>query len=430
MWSSVMSVGLEYLSALLQCDNEQFYRNLCPKQFLTSQELDIYTYIYDNRVKYELIPTFDDIYARHGLLLPIVNGNSTFYLEKLEERFLQNNLREGYEKVAELLTSGHPKRAFEYLQSRLSKMHVVRNANNIFDMRNVAEVLERTVHEHIANPGGRLHFGWPYLDEQFSNIYSEEVVSIAARSGMGKTFLMLYIAYNTWLKYQQPIVFISLEMSYEKIMQRLASLYLDTDVTMLDRATRDTVHTFVNMFEQLTKLKNYSAPFYLVDNPGSTYLPEVLAYIKQFKAQTCFVDGAYILKIPDFTGNRFDKASLIVQGLKEYAKFFRIPIVATWQLNREAVKIKNPKDVTIANLGLSDDIGNFSALVLAILQENPLEEHTHRDGYIIKGRGGQFGNFKLNYVISKERVNFTQHVETVYTTDADGQMLIDDGLEI
>lgn len=425
-----MSVGLDYLSSLLQCDNENFYRNLCPKQYLTPQELEIYNYIYENRVNYDLIPTFEDVHRNFGLLLPIVNGNPTLHLENLDNRFVQNNLREGYEKVAELLGEGHVKRAFSYLQNRLSRMHIVRNENSIFDFRNSGDILKRTTQENIANVVDRVQFGWPYLDDNFTNIYSEDVISIAARSGMGKTFLMLYIAYNTWIKYQQPVIFITLEMSYRKILQRLASLYINADVSKLDRANEHTLSDLSWMFAEMANLKNYTAPFYIIDGTLSINVSDVLALIKQLKAKICFVDGAYILDVENFTGDGHAKVAVVIKQLKSYARSERIPLVATWQLNREAAKIKNPKDVGLENLGLSDQIGNYSSLVLAILQENPLEEHTHRDVYVLKGREGQYGNFKINYVINDERVNFTQYVEPTYTMAEDGQMLIDETIEI
>ena len=408
-----MSIGLNYLSSLLSCNNEEFYKNLCPKQYLTQQELFVFDYIYENVVKYNSIPTKENIQLEFGIYLPSDTMAPLFYMEKLEERFLQNNIRDTYEKVALYLNKGEPKAAFNYLESIISKMHVVKDTSNIFDFRQSSDILTRTTLDNLNNTHDRIQFGWPYLDDNYSNIYNQQVISVLARTGMGKTFTMLYIAYNTWLKYQQPILFFTMEMSYRKILQRLAGFHLNCDLSRLDRVTQDTIPDVSPLFETMQSLKQYKTPFYIVDAGLSSSLIQVQTLIKQCKARVVFVDGAYLLKTENSNTNRFEKAAQIMEMLKRYSMSNNLPIIASWQFNREAAKKKNAKDVGLEDIGLSDTISHFSSLVLSILQDNELEKFTHRDIYILKGSDGQFGNFKINFRFNENEVNMSEVVDSV-----------------
>jgi len=426
-----MSVGLEYLSCLLQSESTEYYKYLCPKHYLTASENQIYTYIVDSNTKYGITVTLDEIHAQFGILLPVVKQPSlSLYFEKLEERFIQNNLRDIFEKVAESINNGSPKQAFNYIQSQLAKMYVVKSSNTIFDFRDSGKILERETEKIVANVADRICFGWPYLDDNFPNIFTEELVSIVARSGMGKTFLMLYIAYNTWVKYDQPIVFITLEMSYSQILQRLSSIHLGKNIGNLDRVRKETFEDVSWLFAEMGDLKGHSAPFYVIDGEGSTSTSDVISIIKQLKARVCFIDGAYMLDVEGYTSDNYAKIGQVVRALKSYAREQRIPVFASWQLNRKATEVKDIKDIGLEHLGLSDQIGNYSALVLAILQENPLEAHTMRDVSVLKGRYGHYGNFKINYIIRDDKVDFSQHRELMFGMGSNGEMLIDDEIEL
>jgi replicative DNA helicase len=566
-----VSVGLNYLSSLLQCPLSDIYKSLCPKEYLTPQEYEIYTCICTSIAQYGVVPSVESIHQEFGIQLIQVTGTPLLHIEKLETRFLQNGIRDMYERVAQYLKNSESRKAFEYMQSVMSKMFIIQSNTNMVDFRQVSDILLCTVQDNLQNTHDRIHFGWNFLDEHFSNAYNQELISIVGRPGClsgdmqvpfrwnistdgqlytlkqlceiftskmlpidlawqtvsytpltallqwntvknvtysgqrmvfelltitgrrikatsdhkfmthtgyvelqdltssshvlcqcntqtfsgyptvfekvfsiepvgiedtydmecslpysnfvannfivhnsGKSFVSLHIAYNTWLKYQQPVLFVSMEMSYKRILQRLASLHMQIDMSILDKVTSDNFVDVSLLLAKMEPLKTRSAPFYIVDGNLSASLSQIQLLIKQTQARAVFIDGTYILRVDNGPINRYEKTAYIVEMLKQYATRFNVPIITSWQFNREAARKKNQKEVGLEDIGLSDAIGQYSGLVLAILQDSENEEPAYRDLHILKGREGQFGHFKINFKFNSAEVDMS---EVVYSTD-------------
>ena len=97
------------------------------------------------------------------------------------------------------------------------QMVVMRQAVNNFFER--IEYL----HDHRDEPLG-IPTGYPDLDKLTGGMNRGDLIIVAARPGVGKTSLMLNLAYNAAFRHRQRVAIFSLEMGVEQLVQRMMNL--------------------------------------------------------------------------------------------------------------------------------------------------------------------------------------------------------------
>ena len=146
---------------------------------------------------------------------------------------------------------------------------------------------------------------------------------------------------------------------------------------------------------------NYDNPLWVVDGNLTATVEDISALCYQLKPDAVFVDGAYLLKVPGKFG-KYEKIGEIAQGLKSrIAGDHDVPVVASWQFNRESMKIKKGDKVGLEHIAGSDEIGQLSSIVLGLFQEDSAETITRRKIDILKGRSGEIGEIFVKWDFQK-----------------------------
>jgi replicative DNA helicase len=87
----------------------------------------------------------------------------------------------------------------------------------------------------------------------------------------------------------------------------------------------------------------------------------------------------------------------------------KIPVLATYQFNRESAKKKKGEQITQDDVYGSDAIAQLSTIMLGLLENTTIEQEKSRTVMILKGRGGETGAFKVNWDFQK--MNFDEIVK-------------------
>lgn len=217
----------------------------------------------------------------------------------------------------------------------------------------------------------------------------------------GKTWCLLYSALHTWAEQGKSPLFVSMEMNRLAIVERMAALSTSTAIKHIKLGTMDVSKEYKPM---MSKLKSFKAKqdFWVVDGKLSVDVEALVALCHQLKPSVLFVDGAYMLRHPNRRLNRYERAAENAEWLKaSVAEKLGIPVVISYQFNRSAVKkTKNDTGGALDNIGYTDVIGQISSLVLGMMQEEGIETVMEREIDILKGRNGECGKFKINWVFS------------------------------
>lgn len=250
--------------------------------------------------------------------------------------------------------------------------------------------------------------GWRDLDNMTAGLQRSDLIILAARPAMGKTTLVTNLAYNVATVAKQPVLFFSLEMSKEQLVDRMLA-----DASGVDAWNIRTGNLSDDDFSKLSEAMGEmaEAPIYLDDTPGLSVLE------MRTKARRAAHEAPLGLIIVDYlqlmqgsgrdNGNRVQEVSEISRGLKLIARELNVPVIALSQLSR-SVESRSPQIPQLADLRESGSIEQDADIVMFIYREAYYNPETERENItdliIAKHRNGPVGKVELYF--HPERLRF------------------------
>ena len=243
--------------------------------------------------------------------------------------------------------------------------------------------------------------GYRDLDTMTAGLQRSDLIILAARPAMGKTTLVTNLAFNIATVAKQPVLFFSLEMSKEQLVDRMLS-----DASGVNAWNIRTGNLSDDDFSKLSEAMGEmaEAPIFIDDTPGMTVLE------MRTKARRAMHEQPLGLIIIDYLqlmqgsgrdgGNRVQEVSEISRGLKLIARELNVPVIALSQLSR-SVESRSPQIPQLADLRESGSIEQDADIVMFIYREdyyNPETDRQHITDLIIsKHRNGPTGKVELYF---------------------------------
>ena len=251
--------------------------------------------------------------------------------------------------------------------------------------------------------------GFKDLDNLLAGFQRSDLFILAARPSMGKTALMLNFAHNVAVKAKQPVLFFSLEMSKEQLVDRLLSIESGVDAWAL-RTGNLTDSDFEKIGEAMGTLSE--APILIDDTPGISVSDlRTIARRENHHHKLGLVIVDYLQLMSggarfSSEGNRVQEISEISRGLKSIARELDVPLLAASQLNR-SVENRSPQIPQLADLRESGSLEQDSDVVAFIYREEFYNPETERkkitDILVKKHRNGPVGGVELYFDNERQR---------------------------
>ena len=250
--------------------------------------------------------------------------------------------------------------------------------------------------------------GYRDLDNMTAGFQKSDLIILAARPAMGKTTLVTNLAYNVATIAKMPVLFFSLEMSKEQLVDRMLADASGVDAWNI-RTGNLSDEDFSKISEAMGELAE--APIFIDDTPGMTVLE------MRTKARRAMHENPLGLIIIDYlqlmqasgnsNGNRVQEVSEISRGLKLIARELNVPVIALSQLSR-SVESRSPQIPQLADLRESGSIEQDADIVMFIYLEAYYNPETERENItdliIAKHRNGPTGKIELYF--HPERLRF------------------------
>lgn len=251
--------------------------------------------------------------------------------------------------------------------------------------------------------------GYRDLDNMTAGLQRSDLIILAARPAMGKTTLVTNLAYNVATIAKLPVLFFSLEMSKEQLIDRMLA-----DASGVDSWNIRTGNLSDEDFSKISEAMGEmaEAPIFIDDTPGLSVLE------MRTKARRAAHDQPLGLIIVDYlqlmqasgnhNGNRVQEVSEISRGLKLIARELNVPLIALSQLSR-SVESRTPPIPQLSDLRESGSIEQDADIVSFIYRpgyyepDNP-EVQNITDLIIAKHRNGPVGKVQLYF--HPERLRF------------------------
>lgn len=257
--------------------------------------------------------------------------------------------------------------------------------------------LEKTRKEG-GQPG--ITTGFADVDRKIGTFQRRCFYVLGARSGMGKTALLLCMARAAAKSGKKALVF-SLEMPSSGA-GGLATRLLSQEA----QVSHDDIRFMRYTKNDLRLMRQQAGEPYmhdlLIDDRGEATVPQMRSVIRQVKPDIVFVDYLGLIR-----GSRAEKRYIEVDNishdLKRTAKLFNIPVVALVQLNREAeARGAGSKDgrPTLAHIRESDAIVHDADAVMLLYRPSKYNAKADEDKaelIVAKNRQGKPGIVRLSW---------------------------------
>lgn len=251
--------------------------------------------------------------------------------------------------------------------------------------------------------------GYRDLDNLTAGLQRSDLIILAARPAMGKTTFVTNLAYNVATIAREPVLFFSLEMSKEQLVDRMLADASGVDAWNI-RTGNLSDEDFSKLSEAMGEMAE--APIFIDDTPGLSVLE------MRTKARRISHEQPLGLIIIDYLqlmqgsgrsdGNRVQEVSEISRGLKLIARELNVPLIALSQLSR-SVESRSPQIPQLSDLRESGSIEQDADIVSFIYRpgyyepDNPEFENI-TDLIIAKHRNGPTDKVQLYF--HPERLRF------------------------
>jgi len=251
--------------------------------------------------------------------------------------------------------------------------------------------------------------GYRDLDNMTAGLQRSDLIILASRPAMGKTTLVTNLAYNVATIAKQPVLFFSLEMSKEQLVDRMLADASGVDAWNI-RTGNLSDDDFSKLSEAMGELAE--APIYIDDTPGLSVLEMRTKARRANHEQPLGLVIVDYLQLMQGSGrnsidNRVQVVGEISRGLKLIARELNVPVVALSQLSR-SVESRSPQIPQLADLRESGSIEQDADIVMFIYREAYYNPETERENItdliIAKHRNGPTGKIELYF--HPERLRF------------------------
>lgn len=256
--------------------------------------------------------------------------------------------------------------------------------------------------------------GFHEFDKMTSGLQKSDLIVIAGRPSMGKSALAVSMAEYAGIEKKMGVVFFSLEMSKEQLVQRMLCSHARVDAHKV-RSGFLSPSDWPKLTAAAGKLS--SASIFIDDTPAISAL-ELRAKARRLKAnhdiQLIVLDYLQLMRSTYKSDNRQQEISDISRSIKALARELNVPIIAISQLSR-AVESRQDHRPQLSDLRESGAIEQDADLVVLLMREEyymPTEENKGvADCIIAKQRNGPVGTVKLAFIKEYMRFENLAHVD-------------------
>jgi replicative DNA helicase len=366
-------------------------------------------YFFNYTAEYEFIKAHYDLYhvvpdrltflnSFPDFVIQDVNEPDKYLVEQLYNDYNQSYLAKRFNGMKKLLEADDIDGATKYLMDSINNLHIG-SALQCTDIMSDTSRYERYLDMTVNQSKYYISTGFPELDKIITGIdRRNENMVIAARTGVGKSWLLLYMAASA-SKQGLTVGIYSGEMSVDKVAYRIDTLLGQIDNRKISRGDLYYKDHYKNYLDSL-RYSNFGPIKVLTPNDiaGPATVDALQAFVEKEHLDILFIDQYSLLEDTSKARVAHEKVANISKAVKNLQVLKQIPIISVSQMNRTKNEDKTQDTSQIA---LSDRIGQ-DATVILMLDKQESEDPNHKGSFkvtlnIVKSRDGGDGR-KLDYL--------------------------------
>lgn len=404
-----MSLGMQFLHALVSGESTVPLRSV-RSEFFVKKEAAAYKFVRRHLKRHGVLPSVRTL-EENGHEVARSREPADYYSEKLRERYVYTVIRSRSDELSRCMRSKDVEGAMNLIREISTVGGHVLEPDSFSSLQIEGAELLRDYNEikERGEPDFGIPTGWSWLDRETMGWQNGDLIALAARPNVGKTWLLLYMAFVAWSS-GKSIGIISMEMTKRQMVRRFVSFMTLANPRLLREGTLSTWAE--EILRGAVRSLRRRPPVWINSSDmknKSTALVEKL--FDEHNPDIVFVDSAYRM-VPSearYNMSTTDRNEQMVNELKQNAIHFDKPIVAVNQYNR-SVKQRGARGA--ADLGSAKGTDAWeqdsSVFLGARFGPTPFEESS-RIIDVTKNRDGQTGSFRCNF--SLDPVDFSEITE-------------------
>ena len=256
--------------------------------------------------------------------------------------------------------------------------------------------------------------GLPSFDLWTGGLMDTELMIIAARPSMGKTSFVLSLANNMGFKLNIKVMILTLEMSKQALINKLASSHLNIEYQRI-RSYKLSEEEFNRLLEFYKLFEGPNAVIFIYDKSEIKTIQDFRVKVEELKPQIAIVDYLQLMiskSAQSSSKNRQEEVSFISRELKSICLDLKIPIIALSQLSRNVESRTNKRPI-LSDLRESGAIEQDADIIGFLYRESyykaqadpnfqiPLCEQGNTEFNIAKGRDIGVRTFFINLTLTE-----------------------------
>ncbi len=391
---------------------------LKPEDFYRTEHAEIYSAILDlyekNKVidfltvkdqlsvrgKYDVVTGFEYLVSLNNPMYAISNVEN--YAKIVEEKSIlrklikasneiSNTSYEATQEVSSIMEDAE-KRIFDIAQKKSTKSYsLIKDV--LVDTFDHLEVLATSEGEIVGTPSG-----FTDLDAKTLGFMPGQLIVLAARPAMGKSAFALNVATNAAVRAGKPIVYFSLEMTKDELVNRILASEAMVDSIKIRSGKLDD-NDWISLTNTAGTLSE--AKIFLDDSSGYTPI-ELRAKCRKMKMEydigLIVIDYLQLMESSKVNSSRQADISEISRSLKVLAREIGVPIIALSQLSRAPEQRLDHRPM-LSDLRESGSIEQDADMVMFLYRDDYYNPDTEKKNVaeviLAKNRGGSTGTVEL-----------------------------------
>lgn len=391
-----MSLGMQFIQALVSTRNAAPIRDV-RDEFFVKHEKAAFKFVRTHLSRHGVLPSAETLLENNHRLARAVEPAS-YYAGKLRERYVYSLIAERNPEIAAAMRQKDPGAALAIIRelSQLGGHVLEQDAFSTLQIEAAELLADYQRVKESGEPDMGIPFGWPTLDRMTLGMQGGDLIVLAGRPNVGKSWVMLAMAYNAWCA-GRSVAILSMEMSKKQMVRRFVSFITGANPNLIRqgalsnwaeelmrgavRGLRRRPPVWINSSD----MKHKST--LLVEKVLSEHSPDVL-----------LIDAAYRLQPAESRNNMMghERSAQVVGELKQNAMHFDRPIVAVNQYNR-SVKSKSGSAAELGSAAGTDSWEQDSSMFIGIRHGPPPFEDSSRVLDLTKDREGPLGALRINF---------------------------------
>ena len=403
-------IQLQVLNWILATGNSFFILSNNLTEDFFSDYVEEFKYIIEHINKYGNVPdivTFLDNFPDFDVLE--VKENEDYLLDKLYEDKNKRFLAKSFNTIRDLLNSGKVDEAMSYYTST-SNIAVEAKHIGCTDLLKDTSRYEAYLERCEDFNKFYIKTGFKELDEIIGGWdRQEELATIAARTNMGKSWVLLKCA-TAALEQGLKVGIYSGEMSARKVGYRVDTILSHIPNRGLVKGDRQYQNQYKAYLDSLSKYQGELKVLTPNDIGGPAGVNALRAFIEKYNLDILCIDQHSLLEDDRKAKNPVEKASNISKDLKNLQVLKKIPILAVSQQNRTSTE----NGISTEHIAQSDRIAQDSTIIIFFEQkDNIMTMH------LVKSRDSE-NNKHINYALDLNRGIWTYLPEENNALDGKG----------